>query len=168
ESFYTSILDLDVDGKKEPVVLRDLQRHPFKLAILHLDLQRINAAEKIIMKIPFHFVGAEMSPGVKVSGGLVSHPMTDVEVCCLPKDLPEFIEVDLSKLAINQIVHLSDLKMPKDVEIVPLAHDDNKPVATIYAHRAATEESTAAPEAAEVPVAGEDKDKADAEAEAKK
>lgn len=156
ESFYTKILDLDIDGNKEQVVLKDLQRHPFKPRILHIDLQRISAAEKLVMRIPLHFVGGDVAPGVKVAGGLISHLMPDLEVRCLPKYLPEFIEVDLSKLEINQTIHLSDLKLPQEVEIVALAHGENRPVATAYIPRAVVEE-TVAPVSAEVPVAGEDK-----------
>ncbi len=161
ESCYTKILDLDLDGHKEQVVLRDLQRHPFKPKILHLDLQRISATERIAMNIPLHFVGGDVSPGVKVSGGVVSHLMSDVEIRCLPKFLPEFIEVDLSKLELNQTVHLSDLKLPIEVEIVALAHGEDKPMATVYIPRAIAEE-TAAPVSAEVPVIG----KAEKEGEA--
>lgn len=155
ESFYTKILDLDVNGNKEQVVLRDLQRHPFKPRILHFDLQRISATEQIIMRIPFHFIGENSAPGVKIAGGIVSHLMTEVEVRCLPKDLPEFIEVNLSKLEVNQTIHLSDLKLPKEVEIVALTYGEDKPIATVYVPRAVVEEETA-PVATEVPVAGEE------------
>ncbi len=155
ESFYTSILDLDVDGKKEQVVLRDLQRHHFKPRIIHLDFQRISATEKISMRIPFHFVGSEVSPAVKLSGALISHLEVDVEVRCLPKDLPEFIEVDLSKIEVNQTVHLSDLKLSEAVEIVALSHGEDKTIATAYVPRVVVED-TEAPTAADVPVAGED------------
>jgi large subunit ribosomal protein L25 len=168
ESFYTRILDLVIDGHKEQVVLRDLQRHPFKPRILHLDLQRISATEKIAMNIPLHFIGGDVAPGVKVAGGIVSHLMSDVEVRCLPKFLPEFIDVDLSKVELNQTVHLSDLKLDKEVEIVALAHGENKGVATIYIPRAVVED-TAAPVSAEVPVIGkqEAKEGEEAEGEAK-
>lgn len=155
ESFYTKILDLDVAGNKEQVVLRDLQRHPFKPRILHLDLQRISANEKIVMRIPLHFVGGENSPGVKVSGGFISHLMADIEVRCLPKHLPEFIEVNLARLELNQTIHLSDLKLSTEVEIVALTHGEDKPVATAYIPRVVVEEE-AAPVAAAVPVAGEE------------
>ena len=170
ESFYTKILDLDVDGHKEQVVLRDLQRHPFKPRILHLDLQRISATEKITMHIPLHFIGGDVAPGVKVAGGLVSHLIPDVEVRCLPQFLPEFIEVDLSKLELNQTVHLSDLKLRAEVEITALAHGEDKPVATVYIPRAIVED-TVAPVSAEVPVIGKEEEKegeaAEGEAKAK-
>lgn len=163
EAFYTQILNLEIDGKKESVVLRDLQRHPFKPKILHLDLQRVSEKEAIVMNIPLHFVGSDVSPGVKLSGGLVSHLESDVEVRCLPKDLPEFIEVDLSKVEVNQSVHLSELKLSKGVEFVALSHGEDKAVATIYVPRAAAVEE-GAPTSSEVPVAGDDKEKSDASA----
>ncbi|MDR1057703.1 MAG: 50S ribosomal protein L25/general stress protein Ctc [Coxiellaceae bacterium] len=162
ESSYTKILDLDVGGIKEQVILKDLQRHPFKPRVLHLDLQRISATEKLVIRVPLHFIGGDVAPGVKVAGGLISHLMSDVEVRCLPKDLLEFIEVNLSKLEINQTVHLSDLKLPKEVEIIALIHGEDKPVATAYIPRAIVEEE-AAPVAAEVPVAGEEKAESGAE-----
>jgi len=164
ESFYTSILDLDIDGKKEQVVLRDLQRHHFKPRIMHLDLQRISAKEKISMRIPLHFVGGEISPAVKLSGALISHLEVDVEVRCLPKDLPEFIEVDLSKIEVNQTVNLSDLKLSENVEITALSHDEDKAMATAYVPRVVVEE-TEAPATAEVPVAGDEAKEGDAAAE---
>ncbi|MBU0744412.1 MAG: 50S ribosomal protein L25/general stress protein Ctc [Gammaproteobacteria bacterium] len=153
DSFYTKILDLDIDGKKEQVILRDLQRHPFKPRILHLDLQRISDAETIAMRVPLRFSGEANSPGVKLSGALISHLMSNIEVRCLPKYLPEVVEVDLSQIVLNQTIHLSDLKLPKEVEIVALAHGEDKPIATAYIPRVAVED-TAAPVAAEVPVAG--------------
>ncbi|EKE01656.1 MAG: hypothetical protein ACD_21C00082G0006 [uncultured bacterium] len=166
ESFYTQILDLDIGGKKEHVILRDLQRHPFKPRILHIDLQRISATEKIAMRIPLHFTGAELAPGVKLSGGLISRLMSDIEVRCFPKDLPEFIEVDLSTLEINQTIHLSDLKLAPGIEIVAITHGEDSPVATAYIPRVVTEEETAPVSAAAVPVIG-DEAKEGAEGESK-
>lgn len=161
EAFYTQILDLDISGNKEQVILRDLQRHPFKPRITHLDLQRISATEKIIMRIPLHFVGGDIAPGVKLGGCSISHLMSDTEVRCLPKDLPEFIEVDLSKLGINQTVHLSDLKLSSAIEILSLTHGEDKPLATAYTPRTATEEEGASVVAASaVPSAADDKKKA--------
>ncbi len=107
------------------------------------------------MRIPLHFIGEDTSPAVKLSGAFISHLEVDVEVRCLPKDLPEFVEVDLSNIEVNQIVHLSDLKLPSDVEIVALIHDEDKAVASAYVPRVVVEE-TAAPTVAEVPVAGEE------------
>lgn len=160
ESFYTQILDLDIEGKKEHVILRDLQRHPFKPRILHIDLQRISATEKITMRIPLHFTGGELAPGVKIAGGLISRLMSDVEVRCLPKDLPEFIEVDLAKMELNQTIHLSELKLSSGVELVSIIHGEDKPVATAYIPRVVTEEETAPIAAAAVPTAGDEAAKA--------
>ena len=169
EAFYTQILNLEIDDKKESVILRDLQRHPFKARILHLDLQRVSDKEAIVMNIPLHFVGAEVSPGAKLSSGLVSHLESNVEVRCLPKDLPEFIEVDLSKIDINQSVHLSDLKLAENIELVALSHDDDKAVANMYVQRVATaDEETVAPTASEVPVAGDENKDKEEEAPAEK
>jgi large subunit ribosomal protein L25 len=151
ESFYSNIITLDIAGRKEKVVLKDLQRHPFKPAILHLDLQRISETEKIIMRIPIRFTGADVAPAVKISGGLITRLMSEVEVSCLPKDLPEHIEIDLSKLELNQTIHLSNLQLPDSIAIVALLHGEDKPIAAAYMPRAATEE-TAAPVSAEVPV----------------
>jgi len=144
EAFYTTILTLNVDGKSEQVVLKNLQRHPYKPRLLHLDFQRISATEKITMRIPLHFTGSDVAPGVKQAGGIVSHLMSQVEVRCLPKDLPEFIAVDLSHLELNQTVHLSNLTLPQGIEIIDLTHKEDKPVATIYIP-SAIEEETAAP-----------------------
>jgi len=139
ESFYTQILELDTADKKEYVLLRDLQRHHYKPRIMHIDLQRVSENEKVVVNIPLHFSGAELCPAVKLSGGLVSRLMQDVEVRCLPKDLPESIAVDLSKLEINQTIHLSDLVLASGVEFVSLAHDEDKPVVTSYMLRASEE-----------------------------
>ena len=157
ESFYTQILDLNIDDKKEHVILRDLQRHPFKPRILHIDLQRISATEKISMLIPLHFSGGEIAPAVKISSGLISRLMSNIEVRCLPKDLPEFIEIDLSKLELNQTIHLSDLKLPAGIEITSLIHGEDKPIATAYIPRVVTEDENAPVAAAAVPVIGEEK-----------
>lgn len=167
EAFYTQILELDISGEKELVILRDLQRHPFKPRILHIDLQRISPTEKIIMRIPLHFIGSESSPGIKVSGGLISRLMSDIEVRCLPGDLPEFIEIDLSKLEINQTIHLSDLKLSPDIEIMALVHNEDKPIASAYVPRTVVEEETVQVAASAVPVAGEGTDKEGAEGEVK-
>ncbi|MDP1557391.1 MAG: 50S ribosomal protein L25/general stress protein Ctc [Nitrosomonas sp.] len=140
EAFHASILSLEVDGKKEQVLLRDTQRHPFKQQVLHVDFQRIDQNKKIHMKVPLHFINAELSPGVKTSGGNVSHVMTEVDISCLPKDLPEFITVDLVELAAGHTLHLSDLVLSKDIEISMLAKGDDSPVVTIVIPRALVSE----------------------------
>jgi len=120
EWFYSAILDLALDGKKQKVLLSDLQRHPFKPQLLHLDFQRVDENKAIRIRVPLHFLNQEKSPAGKTSGVLISHALTDIEISCLPKDLPEFLEVDLGELSIGDIVHISDLKLPNGVEIPEL------------------------------------------------
>ncbi|MGH8762240.1 MAG: 50S ribosomal protein L25/general stress protein Ctc [Nitrosospira sp.] len=163
EAFHASILSMDLEGRKEPVLLRDIQMHPFKLQVLHIDFQRVDKNKKIHMKVPLHFVNADVAPGVKLSGGIVSHVLTELDVSCLPKDLPEFITVDLIDLAAGNTLHLSDLKLPQDVEIPILIKGEDLPVATIVIPRAvAAEEAAAAVAAADIPTTTQKK-----EAEAK-
>ncbi len=144
EAFHASILSINLEGKKEQVLLRDLQMHPFKPQVLHIDFQRVDQNKKIHMKVPLHFVNADVSPGVKISGGIVSHVLSELDISCLPKDLPEFIQVDLIELAANNSVHLSDLKMPDGVEIPALTKGGNSAVATIVIPRAVVSEESAA------------------------
>lgn len=120
EWFYSAILDLSLDGDVQPVLLRDMQRHPFKQQILHLDFQRVNLNEAIRVRVPIHFLNEDSSPAGKASGVVVSHAMTEIEVSCLPRNLPEFIEVDLGELKTGDIIHLSDIKLPDGVEIPEL------------------------------------------------
>ncbi len=141
EAFHASILSLDVDGKKEKVLLRDTQMHPFKQQVYHVDFQRVDPKRKIHMKVPLHFINAESSPGVKTSGGNVSHVLTEVDISCLPKDLPEFITVDLLELDAGNTLHLSDLVLPKNTEIPLLAKGGKDlPVVTIVIPRAVISE----------------------------
>lgn len=152
EWFYSSILNLDVDGKVEQVLLRDMQRHPYKQLIMHLDFQRVDANQALRAKVQLRFLGQEKSVAGKTSGVVVMHELTEVEVSCLPKDLPEAIDVDLSVLEIGQVVHLSDLKLPAGVEIPALKLGKEHDVAVVVAKHAKEEaEDAAAPEAAEVP-----------------
>ncbi len=147
EAFYSHILTIQIDGKKQKAVLKDLQRHPYKPRILHMDLLRITGKEKIHMQVPLHFLGEESAPGLKESG-IISHLLTTVEIRCLPDDLPEFIEVDLSNLNLDDSIHLSHLKLSKGVELVALVHGNDQPVASIHLPRAAlVEEAEAAAEA---------------------
>ncbi|MEM6818564.1 MAG: 50S ribosomal protein L25/general stress protein Ctc [Pseudomonadota bacterium] len=141
ESFYSSVLNIMVGDKSQEAILKDLQRHPAKNQILHVDLQRIVAGEAIRMSVPLHFTGEDVAPGVKLQGGVVAHLINEVEVVCLPKDLPEYIEVDVSELDIDSIVHLSDIKLPKGVEVPQLAQgsDYDQPVVSISKPRAAVE-----------------------------
>jgi large subunit ribosomal protein L25 len=126
EAFHSSVLNAVVDGKKETVILRDTQWHPYKQQVLHIDFQRVSATEKLHIKVPLHFVNSEVSPAVKLGGQMISHVITEIDVACLPKDLPEFIEVDLSKIENDQSLHVSDLKLPKGVEVVH--HGEGNPV----------------------------------------
>ena len=142
ERFYSTILNLKVGDQTQAAILKDVQRHPFKNAIVHVDFQRVEENEKIRISIPLHFTGAAISPGVKSQGGLVSHMRTEVEVSCLPKDLPEFIEVDISGLSLNESIHLSQLKIPDGVALVDLVKDDAAVVA-IHSPRAEEPEPTA-------------------------
>ncbi len=152
EWFYSSILNLDVDGKVEQVLLRDMQRHPYKQLIMHLDFQRVDASQALRTKVQLRFLGQEKSPAGKTGGVIIMHELTEVEVSCLPKDLPEAIEVDLSALAIGQVVHLSALKLPAGVEIPALKLGKEYDVAVVVAKHGKEEaEDTAAPAAAEVP-----------------
>lgn len=154
EAFHASILTMDVDGKKQHVLLRDTQMHPFKPKVLHVDFQRVDQNKKIHVKVPLHFINAENSPGVKTSGGNVSHVLTEVDVSCLPKDLPEFITVDLIALTAGNTLHLSDLVVPENVEILALAKGDDLPVATIVIPRSVLSAEAASAEGGE-----EDSDK---------
>jgi large subunit ribosomal protein L25 len=149
EAFHASILDLILDGKKESVLLRDYQLHPVRNTIQHIDFQRVSTTEKIHVKVPFHFINADVAPGVKLGGGIVAHIMTEADVSCLAKDLPEFVEVDVAQLEMGHSIHLSEIKLPKGVEFVQLAHGDDAAVASIAKTRggvadAAAEDTSAA------------------------
>lgn len=147
ERFYSTILNLKVGDQTQPAILKDVQRHPYKNAIVHIDFQRVEDNQKIRISIPLHFVNAAIAPGVKTQGGIVSHMRNDVEVSCLPKDLPEFIEVDLSSLGLNESIHLSQLKVPSGVELLALSKEDAA-VAAIHSPRAEEAEVTPAAGAA--------------------
>jgi len=143
ERFYSTILNLKVGAETQAAILKDVQRHPYKNAIVHVDFQRVEENETIRISIPLHFKGASVSPGVKSQGGIVSHMRNDVIVLCLPKDLPEFIEVDISGLSLNESIHLSQLKVPEGVTLVEIAKEDAAVVA-IHSPRAEEPEPTAA------------------------
>jgi large subunit ribosomal protein L25 len=150
ERFYSTILSLKVGDQTQAAILKDVQRHPYKNSIVHVDFQRVEENEKIRISIPLHFTGAAVSPGVKSQGGIVSHMRNEAEVTCLPKDLPEFIEVDISGLSLNESIHLSQLKLPEGVVLVDLAKEDSAVVA-IHSPRAEEPEPTAAAAAAGAP-----------------
>mgnify|MGYP003572227430 FL=1 len=155
EAFFTQVLELNIGGKKQDVLLRDLQHHPYKQDILHMDFQRVEAKKEMHVNVPLHFINEDIAPGVKTEGGAVSHVMSEVEVVCLPKNIPEFIDVDLSELHLGEIVHLSDLKMPAGVEVFALkqGEEHDSAVASIHARKVAEEpeEAEAPGEAAEEP-----------------
>ncbi len=153
EAFFTQVLELNIGGKKQDVLLRDLQHHPYKQDILHMDFQRVEAKKEMHVNVPLHFINEETAPGVKTEGGAISHVMTEVEVVCLPKDIPEFIEVDLGELHMGEIVHLSDLKMPAGVEIFALkqGEEHDSAVASIHARKVAEEPAAGEAEAAAEP-----------------
>lgn len=157
EAFYSHLLTLKMDGKEQQVVLKDLQRHPITGYAQHVDFLRVLADKVLRMHVPLHFKGADIAPGVKTGGGIVEHMLNQVEVECLPKDLPEFIEVDLSALNVNESVHLTQLKLPEGVVLMQLKHGNDQPVAAVHLPRAAVEEETpaAATPAAEVPAANQ-------------
>jgi large subunit ribosomal protein L25 len=145
EAFHSSVITMNIAGAKEICLLRDVQMHPYKLIIKHADFQRIDATHAIHQKVPLHFVNAEIAPGVKLDGGMVQHVVTELDVKCLPKDLPEFIEVDLKDLKGGQSIHVSQLKLPAGVEIVH--HGEGDPVVAGVVVRgggAASEEEGAA------------------------
>ncbi|MFC5299871.1 50S ribosomal protein L25/general stress protein Ctc [Azospira restricta] len=147
EAFHASVLTLDIEGKKEPVLLRDNQMHPYKAIVLHVDFQRVDPNQKLHQKVPLHFVNADVAPGVKLSGGLVSHTINELDVTCLPANLPEFIEVDLKDLKVGQSIHVKDLTLPKGVSVVTHGQDTNPVVVSIVAKKGGSDEAAEAPAA---------------------
>ncbi len=160
EAFYSHIVTLNVEGKSEDVILKDVQRHPHKPFITHADFYRIDKNQKLTVKAPLHFINEDQCYGVKMEGGVITHSITELEISCLPADLPEYIAIDMTDLKMDEILHISDIKLPEGVESVALSHGDDHdlPVAAIHMPRAALEE--------EEPVEAED-DAADTEAEDK-
>ena len=171
EAFHSSILDLEIGGKTQKVLLRDYQMHPFKPLVLHIDFQRVSATEKVHMRVPLHFTNAETSTAVKLQGAVISHILNDLEISCLPADLPGFLEVDLSKIEVGHSIHAKDVVLPKGVSLVLHIEQENPVIANarIPAVKAAEEDApvaAAAPAAADAAgaapaaaPAGKDKDK---------
>ena len=153
EAFHASILTLNLDGAKEQVLLRDVQSHPWKKLIVHVDFQRVDPNKKVHMKVPLHFKNGELAPGVKLSGGNISHILNEAEVMCLPKDLPEFIEVDLSTLASGHTLHLSDVQLPEGVAFLTLSRGADQAIAACVVPRGVEEEATPAAAAGAAPAA---------------
>ncbi|SAL57956.1 50S ribosomal protein L25/general stress protein Ctc [Caballeronia arvi] len=130
EVFHSSILDLEVAGKSQQVLLRDVQYHPFKQLVLHVDFQRVDAKKKLHTKVPLHFMNQETNPAVKLSGAVISHVVTELEVECLPADLPEFLEIDLAKIEAGQTMHAKDIQLPKGVSLTVSVEAENPVVAS--------------------------------------
>jgi len=149
EAFYSSIITLEIDGKEEPVILKALQRHPAKSVVLHADFQRASADTVLKVNVPVHYLNEATCKGVKLQGGVIHHDAVEIEVSCSPKDLPEFIEVDLADVEIDQVLHLADIKAPKGVTFVALAHDSNLPVVSIHKAKGASADAEPAADAAE-------------------
>ena len=158
EAFHASILTLKMDGRAEQVLLRTFNMHPFKAEVQHVDFQRVSKNKKIHMKVPLHFINADKSPGVKQQGGVASHVMNELNIACLPDDLPEFVEVDMGELAVGGSIHAKDIKLPKGVEAI-LHRGENPVVATVLLPTLAAEEEApveeAAPAAGEVPTSAQ-------------
>jgi len=168
EAFYTSILTVTVGDETQPVVVKDVQRHPARPLIMHLDFQRVVEDQEITLRVPIHFTGEAEAKGVKEQGGVVEHIETDVEISCLPRYLPEFLELDVTNLELNQMYHLADIKLPEGVSSVALKHGQNFAVVAVNLPREEEIEAVVEAVAAEVPVVGaEEKAEGEVEDEAK-
>ncbi|WP_020210863.1 50S ribosomal protein L25/general stress protein Ctc [Gilvimarinus chinensis] len=150
EAFFSHIISLVIDDKAEDVILKDLQRHPAKPQIMHADFMRVSKTKKLNTSVPLHFLNEESSKGVKLQGGKIVHNMVQLEISCLPADLPEFIEVDLADVEVGQVVHISDIKLPKGVTSVALSHGDDHDLPVVAINK---------------PKGGSDDDEAESEAE---
>jgi large subunit ribosomal protein L25 len=168
EKFYSSIITLKLDGKDQQAIVKDVQVHPVKNQVLHVDLQRVLADQPIRIHLPIHFLNAATSPGVKTQGGLVSHLKTELEISCLPKDLPESIDVDMGAMSLNETLFLKDLKLPAGVTVPELVQGRNSPVVSIHAPRAEEPEAVVEAAAAAPAAAGKDAKAAAPAADAKK
>ena len=160
ESFYSSVLNIKVGEKSQAAILKDVQRHPAKPLVMHMDFQRIVEDEEIKMSVPLHFIGEDVAPGVKQDGGAVSHLMNEVDIVCLPRHLPEFIDVDVSELELDEMLSMSDIKLPEGVSIPALAQgpEANRPIVSIHVIKEVVIEEEEELEPGAVPVAGEEED----------
>lgn len=165
EAFYSKILTLKIGKDSEKVVLKDLQRHPYKVQLMHIDLLRINENEALTMRVPLHFINEDIAVGVKEGGGVISHLLTELDIVCLPKDLPEYIEVDMAEVALDETVHLSHLVLPEGVQLHSLLHggDDTLSVASIHTPKGKAEEDEVTDEASEGEGEAEGEDAKDGE-----
>ena len=152
EAFHASVLSLDVEGKKESVLLRDFQMHAFRQQVQHVDFQRVDAKKKVHMKVPLHFVNADIAPGVKQGGGIITHVLNELDIACLAKDLPTAIEIDLAGLELGHSIHISDIKLPKGVEVATHHHAADA-VATVTVPRGHVEAAAEAAAAADASAA---------------
>jgi len=148
EAFHASILEMKLEGKAQPVLLRDFQMHPWKQQVMHIDFQRVDKNQKIHMKVPLHFLNAETAPGVKIQGGMVSHLLNEIDIQCLPDDLPEFITIDVGQMNIGDSVHVGEIQFPKGVEPVSRLAKENPMVVSVVV----TKEAVIEEEAVEAPV----------------
>ena len=153
ESFYSQVLSLNIEGKAEDVLLRDIQHHPYKMDVMHMDFIRVDANKPVHVFSQLHFSGEDVSPGVKTEDGVANHVITEVEVVCLPKDIPEFIAVDLSEMNVGDVVHLSDLILPAGVEILALKQGEEHDTAVVGMHvrKVVAEIEDEAPETPDAP-----------------
>jgi len=168
EKFHASILDMELDGTSEQVLLRDFQMHPYRPQVLHVDFQRVSADKPIHVRVPLHFVGQENSPAVKQSAAIIGHVLQEVDIACLPKDLPEFIEIDLSELTAQDTVKVRDLKLPAGVKAVLKGKENPVVVSVTIAGAQVEEEAAAAAPAADVPATAQKAPPAGAAAPAEK
>ncbi|KNH10228.1 LSU ribosomal protein L25p [Candidatus Burkholderia brachyanthoides] len=153
EVFHSSIFDLEIDGKSQQVLLRDVQYHPFKQMVLHVDFQRVDAKKKLHTKVPLHFMNQETNPAVKLSGAVITHVVTELEVECLPADLPEFLEIDLAKIEAGQTMHAKDLPLPKGVSLTIAIDAENPVVASAIIPAAVVSEEGESSAESETPAA---------------
>ena len=167
EAFYSRVLTIDVAGKPQKAILRELQRHPYKPTVLHLDLLRVREDTEIKVHVPLHFINEDTCHGVKLGGGVISHNFVELEITCLPKDLPEFIDVDVQDLKLNEALHLSDIKVPEGVTIVELSYGEghDHTVVSVHVKRAVEEEPVVTEEAEVEEEAAEEAEVTEAKAE---
>ncbi|MGB0636429.1 MAG: 50S ribosomal protein L25/general stress protein Ctc [Gammaproteobacteria bacterium] len=165
ESFYSQILDLSIDGKVERVVLKDMQRHPYKPFVMHMDFQRVDESAALTIRIPVHFLNEENCIGVKQEGGVIARLMTEIEITCLPKDLPESIEVDVANLSVGDAVHLADLMLPDGVEITAITSGGDGAAAIVQVTMPRMVEEEEEPDTEEVDGADETSDGEDTAAD---
>jgi len=162
ESFYSSVLNIKVGEKSQAAILKDVQRHPARPVVMHMDFQRIVEDQEIRMSVPLHFIGEDVAPGVKQAGGAISHLMNEVDIVCLPRHLPEFIDVDVSELELDEMLSMSDIKLPEGVSIPALAQgpEQDRPIVSIHVIKEVVIEEEEELEPSAVPVAGEEEDAA--------